>query len=340
VKVSELGEFGLIARLTDELSVQTAAADGLWLGIGDDAAVWGSAGGAHIATTDTMVADVHFPAGSVSWRDLGWKALATNVSDIAAMGGTPEYALVTLALPGDFLVEAVLDLYEGLVEAGEAYGVTVAGGDVVRSPVFVVTVALSGRAELDEAGRPVVLRRDAASAGDLVTVTGALGGSAGGLLVLTGGADAEGEARERLVDAHMRPQARLDVGRAALAAGVRCAIDLSDGLLQDLGHVCEAGGLGASVWAEKVPVSPWLYQVVPSEEALRLAVSGGEDYELLFIGSEEQVESVRRQVALPVTVVGEMVVDPQRRVQLLDEAGRSMELAAMGWDHFAGQRGR
>ena len=138
----------------------------------------------------------------------------------------------------------------------------------------------------------------------------------------------------------MRPLARLEVGRAAIAAGVRCAIDLSDGLLQDLGHLCEAGRLGATVWAEKVPVSPWLSQAVATDEALRLAVSGGEDYELLFTGSAEQVERVQGQVALPVTVVGEIVVDPQRRVQLLDEKGRSVELHKTGWDHFAGQRGR
>ena len=335
MKVSELGEFGLIARLAEELSAQTAAAGDLFVGIGDDAAVWRGAEGAHIATTDTMVAGVHFPGEGLPWRDLGWKSLATNVSDIAAMGGTPEYALVTLALPGDFSVEDVIELYAGLGEAGQAYGVTVAGGDVVRSPVFVITVSLSGRAELDESGQPRLLRRDAASAGDLVAVTGYLGGSAGGLRILTNAGDAPGEARERLIEAHLRPQARLAEGRAALAAGVRCAIDLSDGLMQDLGHVCKAGGLGATVWREKVPVNPWLSHAVAPDQALRLAVAGGEDYELLFTGTEEQVLEVRRQVALPVTIVGEMVVDPQQRVQLLDEDGREVELPSGGWDHFA-----
>ena len=284
MKVSELGEFGLIARLAEALAAQPPAdsASRLAVGIGDDAAVWRIDAGALIATTDTLVAGVHFLPERRPWRDLGWKALAVNVSDVAAMGGTPELALVTLAVPEDTQVESIDELYAGLAEAAAAYGVAIAGGDVVRSPTFLISVTLTGRAELDGAGEPLVLRRNAAQAGNLVAVTGHLGGAAGGLRALRQG-EPDTEATRSLIKRHLRPQARLQAGRAALAAGVRCAIDVSDGLLQDLGHVCRASGLGAVVRRDKLPIDPALSHACDPEEALRYAAAGGEDYELLLI---------------------------------------------------------
>ena len=332
MKVSELGEFGLIARLTDALAGQPAA-DRLVLGIGDDAAVWRLEGGALIATTDTLVAGVHFLPERTPWRGLGWKALAVNVSDVAAMGGTPEIALVTLALPEDTEVEAIDELYKGLAEAGEAYGVAIAGGDIVRSPTTTISVALIGRTEIDAGGEPVVLRRDAAQAGDLIAVTGRLGGAAGGLHVLREG-EAGANAAQPLIERHFRPQARLQAGKAALAAGIRCAIDVSDGLLQDLGHICQASSLGAVVWRDKLPIDSALIQLFEPEEALQCAVAGGEDYELLLIGGQEQLEAAGREAGVPVTVIGDMVIDAQQEAKLLDEGGREVPLASTGWDHL------
>ena len=244
MKLSDLGEFGLIDRLKQTLasSLPDGAASRLVAGIGDDAAVWRSDGGAIVATTDALVEGVHFLRERTPWRDLGWKALAVNVSDIAAMGATPEFALVTLALPEATPVDEIEQLYAGLAEAGQAYSVTIAGGDVVQSPTTVISVALTGRAELDDTGEPLILRRSAASAEDLVAITGNLGGAAGGLSALRDGTDAPA-----LIERQLRPQARIRAGQAALAAGVRCAIDVSDGLLQDLGHICRASGLGATV---------------------------------------------------------------------------------------------
>jgi thiamine-monophosphate kinase len=336
VKVSELGEFGLIARLAEALAAQPTAdsASRLAVGIGDDAAVWRVDGGALIATTDTLVAGVHFLPERTPWRDLGWKALAVNVSDVAAMGGTPELALVTLAVPKDAQVEAIDELYQGLTEAAKAYGVAIAGGDVVRSPTFVISVTLTGRAEVDAAGEPLVLRRNAAQAGDLVAVTGHLGGAAGGLRALREG-ETDTEATRSLVERHLRPQARLQAGRAALAAGVRCAIDISDGLLQDLSHVCRASGLGAVVRRAKLPIDPALSHARDPEEALRYAAAGGEDYELLLIGGEEQLEAAGRQADVPITVIGEIVVDAEQKAKLLDESGREIALLAAGWDHLS-----
>ena len=336
MKVSELGEFGLIARLAEALAAQPTAdsASRLAVGIGDDAAVWRVGGGALIATTDTLVAGVHFLPERTPWHTVGWKALAVNVSDIAAMGGTPEFALVTLALPEDTQVEAIDELYQGLAEAAEAYGVAIAGGDVVRSPTFVISVTLTGRAEVDAAGEPLVLRRNAAQAGDLVAVTGHLGGAAGGLRALREG-DSDSEATRSLIERHLRPQARLQAGRAALSAGVRCAIDVSDGLLQDLGHVCRASGLGAAVQRDKLPIDPALSHTCDPEEALRYAAAGGEDYELLLIGGREELEATGRQADVPISVIGEIVVDAEQKAKLLDESGREIALPSAGWDHLS-----
>ncbi len=336
MKLSDLGEFGLIERLAALAPQWTGpAAERLVVGIGDDAAVWREDDAAVIATTDTLVAVVHFLPECTPWRDLGWKALAVNVSDVAAMGGTPEFALVTLGLPPETAVDEIDELYAGLGQASEAFAVAIAGGDIVRSPVFFITVTLTGRAELDSSGRPQVLRRSAAQAGDLIAVTGALGGSAGGLRILREGGT-EGEVARALIERHLRPEPRVRAGRAALAAGVRCAIDVSDGLMQDLGHVCRASGLGAVVWRDKVPTDPALAQFFDADETLRLAVSGGEDYELLFTGSREQIDAVARDADVPVTVIGEMVIAAEQEAKLLDEAGREVELPSSGWDHLSG----
>lgn len=341
MRVSELGEFALIARLQEELGDQRQAlaaqpaGSRLVLGIGDDAAVWTSGGPAQIATTDTLVEGIHFPRQDVRWQDLGWKSLVINVSDVAAMGGTPEYALITLALPDDFLVENVVELYRGMVVAGTEYGVVIAGGDVVRAPQAVITVALTGRAALADDGRPLLLTRSAARAGDAVAVTGYLGDSAGGLRLLLAGDTAVGAA-QHLRQAHLRPRARVDVGRAAVEMGLRCAIDVSDGLAQDLGHVCQASGLGAVVRADALPVSVPLTQTFP-DDALALAATGGEDYELVLVGPLQSLKQVRRRVDAPLTVIGEMAEDAERRVRFIDKAGRELTFARAGWDHFSAQ---
>jgi len=343
-RVSDLGEFALIARLQEELSDQREAlamqpaGSRLLLGIGDDAAVWASTAPARIATTDTLVEGVHFPPG-VPWSDLGWKSLAINVSDVAAMGGTPEYALITLALPGEFLVEDVVDFYRGLAEAGRHFGVVVAGGDVVRASQFVVTVALSGRASVTDDGTPLLLRRDGARPGDAIAISGHLGDSAGGLRLLTSSVDCPPEAAERLRRAHLRPDPPVELGRAAVAAGLRCAIDISDGLAQDLGHVCELSGLGATVHADRLPVSDHLRRAFP-EETTALAATGGEDYELLLTGSAQTLEDLRRQVDVPLTLIGEMVEPTPHEPRFLDSNGQQIALAEAGWDHFANKRRR
>ncbi len=328
VNVRDLGEFGLIERLRQALG--EPGDERLVAGIGDDAAVWRSDAGFAVATTDTMVAGVHFLPGEVAWRDVGWKALAVNVSDVAAMGAAPSFALVTLCVPPETPVGDVDELYAGLRECADTYGVTVAGGDVVASPAFTITVALSGDVATRGEGTPALLRRDGARAGDAIAVTGSLGGSAGGLRVLTDGV-ARTDAAERLIARHMRPYPRVDAGRAAVSAGAACAIDISDGLVQDLGHVCEASGLSAELWLPKVPLDDALLATFP-DDAVTLAATGGEDYELILVAPEDVLKRAEVMLGTPLPIVG--VMREGTGVRVLDAAGREVRLAKRGWDHL------
>ena len=341
MKVSELGEFGLIRRLASAIDPGPAE---LIVGIGDDAAVWRLGDRALIATTDTLVEGVHF-LPRAPWRDVGWKALAVNVSDIAAMGGRPLFALVTLALPPQTGVAAIDDLYAGLNDCAREYGVTIAGGDIVRAPQVSVTVALLGEAQ-EWDGAPLLLRRDAARAGDVIAVTGALGDAAAGLRRLREGAPPG----DPLARAHLHPEPPLATAQLAASLGIPCGIDISDGLLQDLGHVCEMSGLGADIHAGALPLSADLRAAYP-DDALALACTGGEDYQLLLAGPPRlfdplvqpliSEEATRLMLTDPrdflernaVSVIGVVTSGPPR-VRLLDERGGEITLDTSGWDQL------
>jgi thiamine-monophosphate kinase len=326
VNVSELGEFALIERLAS-IADGEAPAD-LIAGIGDDAAAWRVGDTVLLATTDTLVEGVHFLAEFASWSDVGWKALAVNVSDIAAMGGEPMFALVTLGLPLETEVSVPDELYSGLMECAGEYGVAVVGGDIVRASEISVTVALIGRAQsLD--GAAVLMRRDAAKVGDFIAVTGSLGDSAAGLWRQRKGATDD----DALVRAHLRPLPRLVEGQEAVRLGVRCSIDVSDGLMQDLGHICERSGLGAEVREDWIPLSDDLRAAYP-EDAIALAVSGGEDYELLMTGDEETLDRVADEISTHLTVIGSMTDARELGPRLLDGEGNELSIAARGWDHL------
>jgi thiamine-monophosphate kinase len=324
--VGEIGEFGLIEQLASIVGAE-APAD-LIVGIGDDAAAWRVGDQVLLATTDTLVEGVHFLPEFSPWADVGWKALAVNVSDIAAMGGEPLFAMVTLALPVESEVSFADELYGGLMECAREYGVTVAGGDIARAPQICVTIALIGRAQMRE-GEPLLMRRDGAKAGDVIAATGTLGDSAAGLWRLRKGATEE----DALVRAHVRPLPRLAEAQEAARAGIECAIDVSDGLMQDLGHICEMSGLGAEIREESLPLSDDLRSAYP-EDAMALACSGGEDYELIITGEEEAVERVGEEISAALTVIGRMTESAEHRPRLLDRAGKELPVALHGWDHL------
>ena len=326
MKVKELGEFGLIQRLAARVAAAGGVPSPLVLGIGDDTAAWRSDGDLELCTTDTMVQGVHFTLDTASWADVGWKVLAVSLSDIAAMGGEPRYALVTLGLPEETRVASMDDLYDGMLECCAKHGGTIVGGDIVRSPVAFVTVALTGSTP------GPLLTRSAARPGDQVAVTGKLGASGAWLAATQQGVTPEPVDAEELRRAHLRPRPRLKEGTALRTAGVRCAMDISDGLVADLRHVCEASGVAARLDAEKVPIHPMVSRTFP-ERGLALALTGGEEYELLFTAPPEVMRELPGRLSGKTTVIGEVLEGPPGQVTVLASTGE-VALDAPGWDHF------
>ena len=327
--VGDIGETGVIDRIAAQVTswkLGPPAAPGfeLLLGIGDDAAAWRIADGVEVSTTDTVIEGVHFTRDTTPWADLGWKAWAANVSDVAAMGGVPLTGIVTLGLPSDLPLNALDALCDGMLQACAHYRTLLVGGDIVASRDVFVTIAMNGLC----AGEP--LRRDTAQPGDAIAVTGPLGASLGGLRLLLSGSASAGPAADALVRAHRRPRPRVESGVALVAAGIRCAMDVSDGLVADLGKLCAASGAGAMVNGAGVPVAPELSEVFPGE-ALRMALDGGEDYQVLFAGPPVAV--ARAAVAIEgVAVIGE--ITSGIGVTVVDESGAPVDTAGLGWDHL------
>ena len=331
MKVSELGEFGLIELLAGLMGrgvTPETARRGLVVGIGDDAAAWRTSAAIQLATTDTMVQGVHFSLDTATWRELGWKALAVNLSDIAAMGGSPKWALVTVGLPDDTEVDSVVELYRGMLDLAGPSQTAIIGGDTITSPLVLITLTVTGEATDD-----ALLTRSGARPGDEVAVTGTLGASAAGLAMLKRHLNFEPRTTAFLRAAHLRPQPRLAEGRVLVEHGVRAAIDLSDGLIADLGHVCQESRVAARVWVDRVPLHPLTRAAFPAE-ALGLALSGGEDYELLFTAPPDLMARVAGYLSTPATIIGEIVEGEPGRVTLLDSGGREIAWQRGGWDHF------
>ncbi len=333
--IRDLGEFGVIDLLNRMVVEGRIIQDGLpcsgvklLVDTGDDTAAWNAGDATELFTTDTVVEGVHFTRETTPWRDLGWKSLASNISDIAAMGGLPTHSLVTLGLPPDTAVADLEDLYRGMLEICNQFGVFIVGGDMVRSPVAFITVALSGVT----GGKPLL--RSTGKQGDAIAVTGYLGSSAGGLKLMLEGLAASGEAAEHLRNAHRRPVPDVAAGRVLAESGVATAMDVSDGLCDDLGKLCRASGVAAEIEASRVPIHPLLRQAFP-EECLGMALNGGEDYKLMFTGPPGQVEAVSALLPHPATVVGRITDGEPGRVKVLDSSGAEMPSNRRGWDHFA-----
>ena len=334
MKVSELGEFGLIDRLAEMVarSRRKASAPGqkLIADIGDDAAAWQGDASIQLATVDSLIEGVHFPAGLLPWRETGWKALAVNLSDIAAMGGIPRYALVSLALPGTTEVDDVSLMYQGMIELAEKFKVAIAGGNVTSAPQVMINITVLGSAP---AQAKHILTRATAKPGEKIAVTGYLGTAAAGLAILKRQAQADAEISATLTRAFRQPNPRIAEGQTLVANGVKTAIDISDGLLSDLNHICQASRVGARVEIDHVPILPLVKENL-GDQALKLALAGGEDYELLFTASNEIMARVKQAIACPVTVIGEIVAG-KAEIALIDSQGRPFDLGKTGWDHFA-----
>ena len=344
MRVKDIGEFNLIELLAETLEAgSTACVDGvrdlgyrLRKSIGDDAAAWDGPGATTVFTADALVEGVHFDLERIGWSDLGWKALAVNLSDIAAMGCAPLYSLITLGLRGDFPVEGLRKMYAGMSEACRRYGGAPIGGDIVSSPTLFIAVSMVGAAHAadDGSGAGMLISRAAAQPGDRVAVTGSLGCSGAALRAMSRKLDLDETTAAHLMAAHNRPTPRVAEGMLLARRRVLAAIDISDGLVDDLGKLCKASGVGAMLHANLVPADEHLRRAFPNDW-LPLALSGGEDYELLFTAPPTIMDEAVSQLDVQVSVIGDIVAEP-KVVTVLDEDGKAMELNHMGWDHFAG----
>ncbi len=332
MKLSALGEFGLI-KLIREVTLPTHqsspdALKRLVIGIGDDAAAWDGRPFIQLATTDSMVENIHFTFESSTWKDLGHKSLAVNLSDIAAMGGQPLYALVSLACPGDVDAESVLDFYRGMTSLASQHSTAIVGGNMAASPVVSVSVFVTG-----EAPSGKLLRRSSALPGQLIAVTGALGAAATAVAALKSRRTADSGVPAVLMQALLRPCPRLVEAQVLVEEGVHCAIDISDGLVADLGHICERSKVTARVYASQIPVCPACQLVTP--DSLDLALYGGEDYELLFTCAPPTLEHIAARIDCPVTVVGEIgELSAEPEVAVIAPDGQRITQAQTGWNHF------
>jgi thiamine-monophosphate kinase len=338
-----LGEKSVISE--DELvrairKVLSGEAPGVAIGIGDDAAVVDTGRHHTILTTDMLIEGIHFDRTSASAHDVGHKALTVNVSDVAAMGGSPRFGLVSLGLPPEVETPWVIELYAGIREAAGEYGVAIVGGDTNRAGKVVLSITVVGAVARDGA-----VTRSGGRPGDRLVVTGSLGAAAGGLRLAQ--ADPH-EVREalasdwgrRLVQAHLRPVARVGEGETLSSAGATAMIDISDGLALDLSRVCAESGVGATLTLADVPVADGLEDLAKALEGaldpLDLALHGGEDYELLAALPPEAVEEAAVKLAerfgTGLSVVGTVT---EEEVHAVAEDGTEGPLEPKGWDHFA-----
>lgn len=329
----DLSEDELVRAIARLLS---APEPGVVVGPGDDAAVVEAGAGQHVLTTDLLVEGTHFERSSISAHDLGAKAITVNVSDIAAMAASPRYALVAIALPQDVDAAWVMELYGGMRDACAEYALELVGGDTNRAELVVVSIAVVG-----EVGPGRAVRRSGAGAGDRIVVTGSLGAAAGGLALsrASRASDALSEPWGRdLLEALARPVARVGEAQVLARAGATAMIDLSDGLAKDLSRLCDASGVEARVALASVPVAEALTTGADrlGVDARTLAISGGEDYELLATMPARAIEAARAELreafGVRLSDIGE--IREGSGVIAVDASGGESPLRPSGWDHF------
>ncbi|MDR5695984.1 MAG: thiamine-phosphate kinase [Armatimonadota bacterium] len=332
VEIGEIGEFRLIARIAELVGQR---GEGVLIGIGDDTALLEpSRDFCLLATCDVQVEGVHFLREAISPSQLGRRTLAINLSDIAAMGGIPRWAILSLVLPPDLPLSWVDEFYAGLQSEGQLFQVSLVGGNLSRSPgPLIVDLTLFGEVEPD-----IVVERRGARPGDLLLVTGELGLAGAGLLLLRGKEVSREEGQE-LIQAFLTPRPRVREGRLiATSRLARAMIDLSDGLASDLHRLCEASGVGARIDAMRLPFPESVRRVARERgiEPLELVLFGGEDYELLVAVSPEDAPVLVRlleDAGVSASLIGE--VCPQSDgISMVFPDGSVRPLPSAGWDHF------
>ena len=310
MEISEIGEFGLIERLSKRVKEK----EGVMKGIGDDTAVLENGEDYTLITTDMLVSGDHFRRDWHTPYQIGWKSMIVNVSDIAAMGGLPEYGLISIALPDDVDVEYMEGIFDGMIDAAEKYDFTIIGGDTTHGDLLVINVVLIGSVEKEN----LTLRGDA-EVGDLIGVTGDIGKSWAGLELLL-------QDKEGYTDFYLKPDCNLSKARK-LAPYVNAMIDVSDGLASEVNHICEESGVGAIVEKEKVPISERTKEAgrILGKDPMFWALSGGEDFELVFTIPENKLDEIKEVNPI---IVGKIT---EEGVYLIDGEKRPLK---GGYDHF------
>lgn len=338
-EIGQLGEFGLIKAITRDLAHLNS---GTLLGVGDDAAVIDAKDEVVVVTTDLLTEGVHFDLSYTPLKHLGYKSVIVNLSDVYAMNAQPKQITVAIAISNRFSVEAVEELYAGIRKACEIYKVDLVGGDTTSSKSgLTISITAMGTAKKDD-----IVRRSTAQDKDLIVVSGDLGGAYMGLQVLereksvfasAPTVQPELEGFDYILERQLKPEARKDIITHLASLGVKptSMIDISDGLASELLHLCSESGLGCKLHEDKIPIDQQTFDTAMdfNLDPTLCALSGGEDYELLFTISQENYEKIKGDAHF--TVIGYMTDKSQGYNMVLKNEGE-VPLQAQGWDSFLG----
>lgn len=336
-ELSSLGEFGLIDLLTKNAKTRNKSTV---MGVGDDAAVLSYGKKSSLVTKDLLIENIHFDLMYVPLKHLGYKAAVVNFSDIVAMNGLPRQLIIGLGISNRFAVEALEEIYEGIYHACDLYGVDLAGGDTVPSKSgLIISVTVIGEADKEN-----IVYRNTAKEGDLIGVTGDLGGAYMGLMVLerekrifTENPDIQPdlEGYDYILSRQLKPEARTDI--VDLFTNIKfkptALIDISDGLASEIIHICKGSELGCNLYEDKIPLDTTTVNIASefNMNPVTCALNGGEDYELLFTFSPEDYEKIKNTHGI--SVIGHMT-GKSEGMNLITTQGRSIQLTAQGWDAF------
>ena len=313
MKVKEIGEFGLIDRITKKSKKKDVL-----IGIGDDAAVVKTKKGLEILTTDCLVEGDHFKKDWFTPQQIGMKAIEINVSDVAAMGGIPKYVLVSLCLPEDIDVDFVEDMYKGMWKTCGKYNIEIIGGNMTHSKQIIISITLTG-----EVSRKNLLLRSGAKIGDYIFVSGPIGNGRAGLRVFQENLEDFGQVKKK----YLEPRARLDFA-LKIAPYVNSMIDISDGLAPEIKHICDESKCGAIIYKEKIPINDDVKSTARAlnEDEYNYALFGGEDFELVYTVTKNNLKNVQGYI------VGEIVKGNEINLQ---DRGITKIIKEKGYDHFS-----
>ncbi|MBA4313090.1 MAG: thiamine-phosphate kinase [Chlorobiaceae bacterium] len=346
-KISSIGEFGLIDRIKKIVNVSVDDAsliDNLLIGISDDAAVFKpKPGKVQLLTTDAFAEGIHFDLTFTSLKHLGWKTIAANMSDIAAMGGIPRYATVAVSLPQKISIEMVEEFYHGATAACKKYSCKIVGGDTIASMAnMMISVSMTG-----EADELKIKTRCAAIPGEYICVTGHLGASVAGLKILKREKERLEQANEKelfspnleaysiALEKHLMPKPRLDISKILTEKiKIGAMIDISDGLASEVHHICNSSGTGAEIYEHNIPLDSITQKISEEfgEPATDYALFGGEEYELLFTIRDEEFAKLEKLTS-DVTIIGR-ITEKSKGIILVREQGEQLPLTFGGWNHF------